>query len=267
MPLDSSLPSCWHLDTSPQEHSPTPAAGTARLTLTDRADWDSGSQPPCGWGKLLQPPNSQAPAVLPFETHCDTRKTGQDSPGPAVADLLSFHPWRHPLIPGPQATSPTHGLFPTSFASLVLTHSPTLGPPAGTTTDSQSPVTRGPSPATGTQQLVPWTHTGTNSGCWHSSPPYTHARAHGTDALQPGKELETEFDKRGQTALVRSGARPDERVTYLHTSSPFYPLIPLSPCRKSRAIPKRSSPAPRNASHAPGSVSPPSRRGSAFDSP
>lgn len=96
---------------SPQEHSPTPAAGTPRPTLTDGADWDSSSQPPCGWGGLLRPPNTQVPAVLSLETRCDTHKTSQDSPGPAVADLLSFHPWRHTLVPGPQATSPTHGLF------------------------------------------------------------------------------------------------------------------------------------------------------------
>lgn len=69
---------------------------------------------------------------------------------------------------------------------------------------------------------------GSDSSCWPDR------QTHRTGALQPGKELGAEFHKVGQTVLVRSKAWPDKRVTSLHTSSLFYPLVPLLPCNTSQ---------------------------------
>lgn len=130
-----------------------------------------------------------------------------------------------------------------SCSSLALTDLPALSPVTGAA-DAWGPVTHSPMlaagscscPAASTQTLTRsshWHHgpmglrLGSDSSCW------PHTQTHRTDALKPGKELEVEFDMIGQTALVRSRAQPDKGVTYLHTPSPFYPLIPLFPCNKS----------------------------------
>lgn len=133
-------------------------------------------------------------------------------------------------------------------SSVALAHSPALSPATGPEVGRVS-VTGCPTPGSGTWFCrVTSTQTCAHSSRWHcghtdlcpgsDSSCWPHRQTHRTGALQPGKELGVEFSKTGQTVPVRSKAWPDKRVTFLHSSSLFYPLVPLFPCNTSQnAIP------------------------------